>query len=155
MSRILRRSLQGVRQNNPLHRQNSLHHLRRTTLSTITRNPTELSIRERLALFGELSKFRLSSLVVLTTFAGFSCAGQIPLDFVTISAMTTACVGTGFCAASASTFNQVIEKNRDAVMKRTLARPLPSGKVSVRSKENNSSTTLHQMTHYTTFLIIR
>ena len=54
------------------------------------------------------------------------CAGS-PLDWTTMAA---ACVGTGLCAGSASTFNQVLEKDRDATMKRTKTRPLPLGKVS-------------------------
>ncbi|RYZ63572.1 MAG: hypothetical protein EOP09_17445, partial [Proteobacteria bacterium] len=72
----------------------------------------------------ELSKFRLSSLVVLTTSAGFLAAG-FPVDLFTLS---TASIGTALCAASASTFNQVIEVDNDRLMKRTAQRPLPSGK---------------------------
>ena len=78
--------------------------------------------------YTELTKARLSSLVVLTTGAGFVCAGPASLDIAT---MATACFGTGLCAASAGTFNQIIEKDRDAVMNRTKRRPLPSGQTSV------------------------
>ena len=73
----------------------------------------------------ELSKFRLSSLVVVTSGAGFLCAG-FPIDGITMAA---ACIGTGLCAASASTFNQVIEREADVKMKRTRNRPLPTGVV--------------------------
>ena len=38
--------------------------------------------------------------------------------------------GTFLCAASANSFNQVIEKELDAQMNRTAARPLPSGRIS-------------------------
>lgn len=75
----------------------------------------------------ELSKFRLSSLVVLTTGAGFLAAGA-PVD---VSTMTAACLGTALCAGSASAFNHVIEMDYDALMSRTKKRPLPSGMVSV------------------------
>ncbi len=78
----------------------------------------------KMAQYAELTKARLSSLVVLTTGAGFVCAGPASLDLTT---MATACMGTGLCAASAGTFNQIIEKDRDAVMNRTKRRPLPSG----------------------------
>lgn len=77
-------------------------------------------------IYSELAKFRLSSLVVVTSGAGFICAGA-PLDLPT---MATACIGTGLCAASAGTFNQVMERDIDRQMKRTQARPLPSGEVS-------------------------
>jgi heme o synthase len=51
----------------------------------------------------ELSKFRLSSMVVVTSGAGFAAAG-LPLDYGTMAAV---CTGTFLCAAAAGTFNQV------------------------------------------------
>ena len=39
------------------------------------------------------------------------------------------CIGTALCAGSANSFNQIIEKQYDQLMKRTHARPLPSGKL--------------------------
>lgn len=41
------------------------------------------------------------------------------------------CFGTAFCAASASTFNQIFEIERDKQMNRTKNRPLPSNKVTI------------------------
>jgi heme O synthase-like polyprenyltransferase len=76
--------------------------------------------------FADLSKFRLSSLVVFTTSAGFLCAGS-PIDIYSLFAASS---GTALCAASAGTFNQVLEKERDKKMKRTCHRPLPSGRIS-------------------------
>lgn len=38
-------------------------------------------------------------------------------------------LGTFLCSAGANTFNQVFERDRDALMSRTRARPLPSGLV--------------------------
>jgi len=52
------------------------------------------------------------------------------LAVVDYSGMLAACIGTGLCAASASTFNQVIEVDRDRVMRRTQARPLPAKQIS-------------------------
>lgn len=83
-------------------------------------------IKKKIGIYGELSKFRLSSLVVLTTGAGFLCAGA-PIEWGT---MASACIGTALCAASAGTFNQIFEVDRDFNMKRTKNRPLPSGRVS-------------------------
>mmetsp|Transcript_50834 Transcript_50834/g.75339 ORF Transcript_50834/g.75339 Transcript_50834/m.75339 type:complete len:501 (+) Transcript_50834:75-1577(+) len=71
----------------------------------------------------ELSKFRLSALVVATTSAGFLAAGG-PISWPTL---LCCCTGTALCSSSASTFNQVFEMDRDSKMKRTRNRPLPSG----------------------------
>ena len=77
-------------------------------------------------ILADLSKLRLSSLVVVTTGAGFFCAGAPILWDV----MSLTCIGTTLCAASAGTFNQIIEKDRDANMNRTKMRPLPAGHIS-------------------------
>ena len=80
----------------------------------------------RLYIYPELSKYRLSALVVVTSGAGFLCAGA-PIDICSLAAVTT---GTALCAASAGTFNQVLEQGHDAKMLRTRLRPLPSGRIS-------------------------
>ena len=43
-----------------------------------------------------------------------------------------ASLGTFGCAAAANTLNQVYEAANDAVMKRTMRRPLPMGRVTAR-----------------------
>lgn len=84
-------------------------------------------IASKVKVYMDLSKFRLSSLVVFTTAAGFLSAGG-PVAWDT---MLYTCFGTAFCAASASTFNQILEVERDGNMNRTKARPLPSKKATV------------------------
>jgi protoheme IX farnesyltransferase len=76
--------------------------------------------------YGELCKARLSSLVVITSGAGFLLAGT-PVDWPCFAA---AVGGTALAAASANTFNQVSEAPLDALMKRTQGRPLPTGRLS-------------------------
>lgn len=83
------------------------------------------SFKGKVKSYLELSKFRLSSMVVLTSGAGFVCAG-LPFDYMTMAAV---CSGTALCAASAGTFNQIFEIAEDSRMKRTIARPLPAGNV--------------------------
>ena len=87
---------------------------------------TPATVLQRLGIYGELSKVRLSSLVVVTTGAGFLATG-LPIDWAVLG---TTCVGTAFCAASANTFNQTLEQEYDSKMNRTNSRPLPSGRVS-------------------------
>jgi protoheme IX farnesyltransferase len=93
-----------------------------------TPSPEKPIILKKLGIYGELSKFRLSSLVVMTTGAGFLATG-LPIDWAVLSAT---CFGTALCAASANTFNQTIEAKYDANMNRTKSRPLPSGRVSTK-----------------------
>ena len=72
---------------------------------------------------GELSKARLSLLVLLTTLVGFLAGWHGPMDW-TLLAATLA--GTALSAAGASALNQWIERDLDALMPRTADRPLPS-----------------------------
>jgi len=78
----------------------------------------------------ELSKARLSALVVCTTALGFASAGPTALSLTSIPTFAAASIGTALCASSAATFNQVIEVERDRQMKRTSNRPLVTGAVS-------------------------
>lgn len=78
-------------------------------------------------MYAELSKARLSALVVLTAGAGYAAAGSAAMDPCTFLCLAT---GTTFAAGSANTYNQWIERERDKTMKRTCDRPLPSGRIS-------------------------
>ncbi|CAM9095034.1 unnamed protein product [Laminaria digitata] len=82
--------------------------------------------QHRARLYSQLSKYRLSALVMATTSAGYLAAGG-PVDAVSLSC---ACLGTMLASSSANTFNQVIETSNDSRMKRTRNRPLPSGRIS-------------------------
>ncbi|XP_014510868.1 protoheme IX farnesyltransferase, mitochondrial [Vigna radiata var. radiata] len=76
--------------------------------------------------YWELSKARLSMLVVATSGTGFVLGSGSAVDF---SALSWTCLGTMMVAASANSLNQVFEINNDAKMKRTSGRPLPSGRI--------------------------
>ncbi len=79
--------------------------------------------------YSALFKARLSSLVVFSTCGGYLAAGPVtdPSCFV------GAVVGTGLCAGAAATFNQLLERDRDGRMQRTLGRPLVTGQISPRA----------------------
>jgi protoheme IX farnesyltransferase len=74
----------------------------------------------------ELFKLRLTTLVLLTTLAGYHLGRSGPLDW-TLLALTLA--GTGLVAAGAAALNQWLEREHDARMPRTAARPLPAGRM--------------------------
>jgi len=76
--------------------------------------------------WSELSKARLSLLVLLTTLVGLYCGSGGKLDpWRTLFTL----VGTSLVAASAATLNEWIERDLDAKMKRTAQRPLPGGRI--------------------------
>jgi protoheme IX farnesyltransferase len=76
--------------------------------------------------YKQLSKFRLSSLVVLTTAAGFVGASSEAIDWVKLGWTS---LGTFASAACANTLNQIYEVHNDARMTRTASRPLPAGRL--------------------------
>ncbi|KAJ9680418.1 hypothetical protein PVL29_019676 [Vitis rotundifolia] len=105
----------------------------RTVGSTI--NTTSFSARDAVDLarhygrcYCELSKARLSMLVVATSGTGFVLGSGNVIDF---GGLFWTCAGTMMVAASANSLNQVFEINNDAKMKRTMRRPLPSGRLSI------------------------
>jgi heme o synthase len=70
--------------------------------------------------YADLAKAKLSALVVSTTACGFLAAGG-PFDPAVLSSCV---VGTALCSSSAAAWNQILEVDRDARMKRTQQRPL-------------------------------
>ena len=74
----------------------------------------------------ELSKARLSFLVLLTTLVGFLLGWHGPMDYTVLIATL---VGTALSAAGASSINQWMERDLDALMRRTADRPLPAGRM--------------------------
>ncbi len=73
-----------------------------------------------------LTKPRVTSLVVFTTFTGFYVAAPGRLDLV---ALAHAVVGTWLVAGGAAALNQWRERGTDALMRRTCGRPLPAGRM--------------------------
>ena len=77
--------------------------------------------------FFELTKARLAISVVFSSLAGYLIAAN-SYDFSIIILL----VFGGYCMVGASnSFNQIIEKDLDALMDRTRNRPIPAGRVSV------------------------
>jgi len=85
-----------------------------------------LSGRERFAAYLELTKPRITFLIVLTAAAGFALASPARIDY---SALVRAMVGIALLSSGIATINQYMERDLDALMRRTANRPLPSGKL--------------------------
>jgi heme o synthase len=83
--------------------------------------------RYRLADFYELTKPRIAFLVVMTAVVGFLAGSDGAIGWVTLGHLA---VGTALCAAAAGALNQVLERDIDARMHRTMDRPIPAGRIS-------------------------
>lgn len=92
--------------------------------STATTGPVaRLSARSRVAAYVELTKPRITSLIVLTAAAGFCLGSPGPLNYVLL---LHAMIGIALLSSGIGTLNQFIERDLDRLMRRTAERPLPS-----------------------------
>ncbi len=78
----------------------------------------------------ELTKPRITGLVLVTTAVGFYLGSVGALD---LSTLLHALLGTAMLAAGTNALNQYAERDADAQMKRTAVRPLPSGRLSPKA----------------------
>lgn len=86
----------------------------------------ELTVRERLLSYLELTKPRITFLIVLTAAAGFCLGAQSGVDY---RVLFHAMFGIALLSSGIATLNQYMERDLDGLMRRTEARPLPSGKL--------------------------
>ena len=87
---------------------------------------TPLSARERIAAYSELTKPRITFLIVVTAAAGFCLASKGGVNYL---ALLSSMLGIALLSAGIATLNQYIERDLDSLMRRTADRPLPSGKL--------------------------
>lgn len=86
-----------------------------------------ISLVAKLKAVTELTKARLNLSVVYSAMAGYLLGANA------ISGLTMLYLGIGgfLVVGAANGFNQIIERDRDLLMKRTMNRPLPTGRLSV------------------------
>jgi protoheme IX farnesyltransferase len=83
-------------------------------------------LRARLADLAEISKPRVTSMVLATTLAGFYMGSRGAVDLLLL---LHTLLGTALAAAGASALNQYVEREEDGRMLRTRGRPLPAGRL--------------------------
>lgn len=93
----------------------------------MTDTPPPGALRRWLGIYCDLSKARLSAMVVATTAVGFVISSRGQIDWLTLLFTV---IGTTLAAACANALNQQREVARDARMIRTRNRPLPAGRLS-------------------------
>lgn len=95
----------------------------KTAVNTATKPPLTLAIAD----FKEITKARLAVSVVFSSLAGY-LLGAYQIDAIALFLLAFG----GYCMVGASNaYNQIIERDLDALMKRTRNRPIPSGRMSV------------------------
>ena len=85
-----------------------------------------LSVRERLSAYLELTKPRITFLIVLTAAAGFGLAAPGRVNY---AALFSSMFGVALLSSGIAALNQYMERDLDGLMRRTVNRPLPSGKL--------------------------
>jgi protoheme IX farnesyltransferase len=90
-----------------------------TTSSESQATPAPVTMKDLMV----LTKFRLSTLVIVTTFVGFWLNSHGPMNWWLL---VHTVLGSTLAAFGAGVFNQLMEMDVDKRMKRTADRPLPS-----------------------------
>ncbi len=94
---------------------------------TVTQtNPEKVSFLKN---FAEITKVRLSVSVLFSSIAGYF----LGVDTVNYTELVLLCVGGYSMVGASNVYNQIIERDLDALMKRTENRPIPSGRMSVKT----------------------
>ncbi|HEV2708254.1 MAG TPA: heme o synthase [Pyrinomonadaceae bacterium] len=88
-----------------------------------------LALRERFGAYVELTKPRITTLIVLTSAAGFSLASKGAIDY---ALLFHTLFGIALLSSGIATLNQYMERDLDRLMRRTATRPLPTGKLSAQ-----------------------
>lgn len=88
----------------------------------------DIDVRSRLSAFLALTKPRIAVMVLVTVATGYILGAN---GSSSIGRLLLTLLGTGLVAGGASVWNQVLERDRDARMRRTANRPLPTGRVTL------------------------
>lgn len=90
---------------------------------------SSFSIASVISDFKEITKIRLSLSVVFSSIAGY----LLGTDTVSFYTLILLAFGGYFMVGASNVFNQIIEKDLDALMDRTKNRPIPTGRISVNT----------------------
>ena len=96
-------------------------------MNTAVISDNKISMKTIISDFKQLTKVGLSLSVVFSSVAGYLLAVET-VDYFILSLLA---IGGFFMVGASNAFNQIIEKDTDAIMKRTQNRPLPTGRMSV------------------------
>ena len=108
----------------------SLHSLR-IELKTYSLSSTKSSISTASVItdFKEITKMGLSLSVVFSSIAGYLLGAET----ISLSILTLLAFGGYFMVGASNAYNQIIERDLDALMDRTKNRPIPAGRMTVNT----------------------
>jgi len=95
---------------------------------TATRTAVRPRLRQLAADYFDMTKPKVQTLLLFTTVTTMYVAGTPSLELVLLT-----CLGGALSAGGAGAVNHALDRDIDAVMKRTADRPVPSGRVSARA----------------------
>jgi len=81
--------------------------------------------------YAELSKLRVTSLIVMTAWCGYFFGAHKAHNSWISFELLHALLGIGLVSSGTAALNEVMEQDVDANMRRTALRPLPAGRMSV------------------------
>ncbi len=107
----------------------SLHSQYKSRLGyfTLSSSKSSLATPSVISDFKEITKMRLSLSVVFSSLAGY----LLGVDTIDFKVLVLLALGGYFMVGASNAFNQIIEKDLDALMNRTKNRPIPAGRMSV------------------------
>jgi heme o synthase len=88
----------------------------------------DLDLKAKASAYASLTKPRIALMVLVTVAIGFLLGAPGAVSPVRL---LLTLLGTGLVAGGASAWNMILERDRDARMRRTANRPLPSGRLSL------------------------
>jgi len=97
--------------------------------SLLSKTNSSITLASVISNFKEITKIRLAVSVVFSSLAGY----LLGADTVDFKVLLLLAIG-GYCMVGASNaYNQIIERDLDALMDRTKNRPVPAGRMSVNT----------------------
>ena len=97
--------------------------------TTLGNSKTTVAAPSWISDFKEITKMRLSISVVFSSLVGY----LLGVDLIDFKVLGLLALGGYFMVGASNGFNQIIEKDLDALMERTKNRPVPSGRMSVNT----------------------
>jgi len=92
------------------------------------RTQVSFKLSEKIGIYAELFKLRLSMLVAFSAGFGYMLASPTQVNWFSLTMLL---LGGFLLSGASSAINQIIERDYDKLMSRTKNRPLPTGRISV------------------------